>query len=108
MLAERRAAVVGREEAIAVPRGACLSGLCTAADVAPSGLEARALDVVAEVGPHILGHGRLEDVGVHRPERGFGLVAHAGRERLDDPLLEARSRMGAQDGLALLRRELVE
>src|SRR5689334_25422958 len=90
------------------PRGGATQLLAATVASRGSRVEARASDVVAEVRAPVPGDGRLQDVGVHRPERRLRLVAHAGRKRLDDPFLEARPLVRRQHVLALMPGELVE
>src|SRR4029079_1201934 len=70
--------------------------------------EARVADDVAEVRPDVAAQRLFEDVRVRRPERGSGLVAHAGAQRGDDPFLEPGARVSGDDGLALALGERVE
>src|SRR3954453_670187 len=90
------------------PTMAQVSGFIGAWKSPRSRLEARVPDRRADVGSHIAGHGRLEDVGQERPDGRLRLVADARRERLDHARLERRPRMGGQNPVPLLGRERVE
>src|SRR4051812_23421818 len=65
--------------------------------IASSALEARVLDVVTEVGPCVAGHSRLEDFGVHRPERGLGLSRMPAEKASTSPVLKPGRGSAAAD-----------